>query len=243
MGIDSVGFTADNPTSFNRYTYANNNPYSFTDPDGRSPAPTDLFFFGKDVGSLLVNEIVYVAAVILGDDAVANLAIQGIKDTRINAIESTVGLISPVPGTGQGIRAIRTADNVVDAARVTKGRAALDNNALVAAIEKGETASVDAVLGGRTPLVSRQAVREFLVRGDKQELRQFLSARGGSVARSGTQANVEALQTLASSMGRSLKIKDARVAASAQTEGVSLITRDRKLRNFLNASGLKGESF
>jgi len=129
------------------------------------------------------------------------------------------------------------------ASDASRGRVALDNNALVGAIEKGEASAVDAALAGRAPVVSRQAVREFLARGDKQALREFLGARGGSVAKSGSQADIAALQAQASSMGRSLKIKDARVAGSAQAEGVPLITRDRKLRNFMNASGLGGESF
>ncbi|WP_197489942.1 RHS repeat-associated core domain-containing protein, partial [Rheinheimera sp. SA_1] len=33
---DPVGFSADKPMMFNRYAYGNNNPYRFTDPDGRT---------------------------------------------------------------------------------------------------------------------------------------------------------------------------------------------------------------
>lgn len=35
MAIDPVGFKEGNIQSFNRYAYANNNPYKFVDPDGR----------------------------------------------------------------------------------------------------------------------------------------------------------------------------------------------------------------
>ncbi|MDT8385411.1 MAG: RHS repeat-associated core domain-containing protein [Gammaproteobacteria bacterium] len=35
MGIDPVGFKESSLQTFNRYAYANNNPYKFVDPDGR----------------------------------------------------------------------------------------------------------------------------------------------------------------------------------------------------------------
>ncbi|MGH8583646.1 MAG: RHS repeat domain-containing protein [Gammaproteobacteria bacterium] len=36
LAIDPAGFDASNPQSFNRYAYANNNPYKYVDPDGRA---------------------------------------------------------------------------------------------------------------------------------------------------------------------------------------------------------------
>jgi len=44
--IDPVGVSPDNIHSFNRYGYANNNPYKYVDPDGRHPA----IIFGVGVG-------------------------------------------------------------------------------------------------------------------------------------------------------------------------------------------------
>ncbi len=37
MGMDPVAPNPENIHSFNRYAYANNNPYKFVDPDGRNP--------------------------------------------------------------------------------------------------------------------------------------------------------------------------------------------------------------
>ncbi len=53
MGIDPVGFQEGNIHSFNRYAYANNNPYRYVDPDGRSAIirTIRLAFNGGDVAA------------------------------------------------------------------------------------------------------------------------------------------------------------------------------------------------
>ncbi|MDG4556293.1 MAG: RHS repeat-associated core domain-containing protein [Candidatus Contendobacter sp.] len=43
MGIDPKAVDPGDPHSFNRYAYANNNPYKYVDPDGRGPEVAVLF--------------------------------------------------------------------------------------------------------------------------------------------------------------------------------------------------------
>ena len=56
MGIDPKAVDPGDPHSFNRYAYANNNPYKFVDPDGRAAeAFWDAFNIGLGVSSLIDN--------------------------------------------------------------------------------------------------------------------------------------------------------------------------------------------
>jgi RHS repeat-associated protein len=49
MGMDPVEAQAENLYSFNRYAYANNNPYKFVDPDGNVPIPLIIWGMGAAV--------------------------------------------------------------------------------------------------------------------------------------------------------------------------------------------------
>ena len=118
MGIDPKEVDVDEVHSFNRYAYANNNPYKFVDPDGHSPL--DVVFLAYDIGKLGV-------AIYTG---------QGVGAALLDVGSSVVGVASPVPGTGQAIKAVRAAERAVDAA---KGARALATGARQA--EKGAEAA------------------------------------------------------------------------------------------------------
>jgi RHS repeat-associated protein len=88
LSVDPVTTDAKTGGQFNRYVYAENNPYRYIDPDGRSPL--DFTFLAVDAAKLViaVNSGVGIGA------AVADVAL------------SAVGVASPIPGVGQMLKGI-----------------------------------------------------------------------------------------------------------------------------------------
>ncbi|WP_305068369.1 RHS repeat domain-containing protein, partial [Longitalea luteola] len=126
------------------------------------------------------------------------------------------------------------------ATKVTqRGVVSLDNNALIKAVEGGGKDAVIKSIGSDKPIVSITAAKEFLAKGDKQQLKSFMIEIGATIGKNGASANqVQWLQAKAASLGRKLHTNDASIVGGAINNNASVLTNDKRLINFLQAFGV-----
>ncbi|QJR09737.1 hypothetical protein DSM104443_00787 [Usitatibacter rugosus] len=116
MGVDAMSFDPGDLHSFNRYGYANNNPFKFDDPDGNAPSPIDAFFTAFSGGEFLASVSLYAYGKVTGDKFLADVAGASIVSTGVGLAQDVAGLASPVPAAGAVRRATNVSEGVTKAA-------------------------------------------------------------------------------------------------------------------------------
>ena len=129
------------------------------------------------------------------------------------------------------------------------GEVGVDTNSLIRGLDFGELDKLADALAGRSPVISPQALSEYLERGNAARLGDFLTAQGGRIGSQVGEETAAALRAQANSLAdqfgnaRALGVKDSFVIGSAMRDGVSLITADRQVIVFLRAIGYSVEPF
>ena len=127
---------------------------------------------------------------------------------------------------------------------VARPTVSLDANALIGAIEGNEKAAVKGAIGNAKPIVSRTAAKEFLVKGEKTALKSFMKEVGATIGNKGAStAFIDKLIENGKNLGRIVGRNDASIIGSAINNDATVITKDKKMTNYMKATNLPVKSY
>ena len=92
---DPVGFTTSSPMMFNRYAYANNNPFAHTDPDGKAPEPFAVKDLAVAAGKAFAGLGAWTVGHLTDDEDLIDAAVEGMEENSEEGLLAVVGFLDP----------------------------------------------------------------------------------------------------------------------------------------------------
>lgn len=126
LGVDPLSADANTGGNFNRYWYANNNPYKFSDPDGRETTPNFACDLCKDAAA---QGAAASSALARGDGKGAQMALQGSARQEGMSAASLAGKANAAGTTAVGLAAGGVAA-AAGAVAGTNPKVSIGNNAV-----------------------------------------------------------------------------------------------------------------
>lgn len=169
MAIDPAPVAASAPGSFNRYLYANNNPYAYTDPDGELPF-------------LVIAAVAFGGMMIHSD--MANAPAVGETPQQLGTMDHLGAL--PGLNAGKAVTTLKAAGEVKDAVKVAKSGAesakqAADLSRHLRYSEKYGQAGIKELENGRTRYYGdMQPASKSGEMAGRRYVHEFDPATGGS---------------------------------------------------------------
>ncbi|MFC3654566.1 RHS repeat-associated core domain-containing protein [Xanthomonas hyacinthi] len=136
LSVDPVAANPSTGASFNRYNYANNNPYRFTDPDGRQSNEGPVQSFGEFgdrlwssvdsgifhvTGQAIAADVAYGVGLATGNESLQNAALDGMRSnvTASDGVSAASMLVGPRGGGKTSTTYTRTGPEGVYAGRTS----------------------------------------------------------------------------------------------------------------------------
>ena len=93
---DPIHFVDDNPFTFNRYAYGNNNPYRFIDPSGEGVETiVDVGYLIHDAGQFIGASAAAGVGAATGNEALTQAGLEGMAETGTDLAGSVAGVATP----------------------------------------------------------------------------------------------------------------------------------------------------
>ncbi|MCC4601677.1 RHS repeat-associated core domain-containing protein [Xanthomonas melonis] len=179
LSIDPVTAYENSVSQFHRYRYSNNNPYTFTDPDGRQAVPDrPLVFYQITTRTATDSGAVNVARTNVSNYGIAHGTRTESRGTLTLLPQRSLGGTPANPGTAVTTRLLNFSDKSGQNIEVTSGQRTVEQNRAVGGASRSQHLqdnAADIRISGNTPKQTADAAHSS---GEFNRVNQYTDGRG-----------------------------------------------------------------